>query len=141
MNDQLIYDVGAHLGEDTDFYLRKGFKVVAIEANPVLVEKLKERFRSNLSDGSLTVVSCAISENEGEIEFYVNQSMSVFGTIRPEWAERNALGGCPSTLIKVSAVSSAELISKYGVPYYLKIDIEGADLTCLQGLTRNPDRP
>lgn len=38
MNAQLIYDIGAHLGEDTDFYLKKGFKVVAIEANPFLAE-------------------------------------------------------------------------------------------------------
>lgn len=48
MNAQLIYDVGGHLGEDTDFYLKKGFKVVAIEANPGLAERLSERFRSNL---------------------------------------------------------------------------------------------
>ena len=26
----LIYDVGAHRGEDTEFYLKKGFRVVAI---------------------------------------------------------------------------------------------------------------
>ena len=30
------------MGEDTDFYLKKGFNVVAIEANPVLAEKLRE---------------------------------------------------------------------------------------------------
>jgi len=42
MDAQLIYDVGAQLGEDTDFYLRKGFKVVAIEANPPLAEGLRE---------------------------------------------------------------------------------------------------
>jgi 16S rRNA A1518/A1519 N6-dimethyltransferase RsmA/KsgA/DIM1 with predicted DNA glycosylase/AP lyase activity len=30
----LIYDVGMHHGEDTEFYLRKGFRVVAFEADP-----------------------------------------------------------------------------------------------------------
>ena len=32
----LIYDVGFHQGEDTAFYLKKGFLVVAFEAHPRL---------------------------------------------------------------------------------------------------------
>src|SRR6516162_8698702 len=141
MNAQLIYDVGAHLGEDVDFYLRKGFKVVAIEANPVLAERLRERFRSNLSDGSLSMVDAAIAEKAGEVDFYVNQSNSVWGTIRPEWAERNAILGAPSRLVRVKAITFPEVLSKHGVPYYLKIDIEGADVLCLAGLIGKPDRP
>lgn len=37
LKPNLIYDVGLHRGEDTDFYLKKGFHVVALEANPELV--------------------------------------------------------------------------------------------------------
>jgi FkbM family methyltransferase len=137
----LIYDVGAHLGEDTDFYLKKGFKVVAIEASPDLAEKLRERFRSNLTDGSLVLVNAAIAESAGEVGFYANQSNSVWGTIRPAWAERNAFEGSPSKLIKVKAITLPEVLSQHGVPYYLKIDIEGADVLCLKGLIEKPDRP
>jgi hypothetical protein len=32
----LIYDIGLHKGEDSEFYLKKGFRVVAIEALPSL---------------------------------------------------------------------------------------------------------
>jgi FkbM family methyltransferase len=141
MNAKLIYDVGAHLGEDTDFYLRKGFDVVAIEANPVLAERLRERFKSNLSDGSLVVVETAIAETAGDVGFYVNQAASIFGTIRPAWAERNALAGKPSKLIQVKASLFPELLDMYGAPYYLKIDIEGADVLCLRGLSERADRP
>lgn len=141
MDAQLIYDVGAHLGEDTDFYLKKGFKVVAIEANPVLAEKLRERFHSYLSSASLVVLESAIAEKAGEVPFYLNQSLSVWGTIRTAWAERNALAGSPSKLIKVRAISFPEVLSRHGVPYYLKIDIEGADMLCLEGLSEDPDRP
>ena len=38
MQKDLIYDVGFHRGEDTEFYLAKGFKVVAIEAHPELYQ-------------------------------------------------------------------------------------------------------
>ncbi len=34
MNPDLIFDVGMNNGDDTDFDLAKGFRVVAIEANP-----------------------------------------------------------------------------------------------------------
>ena len=142
MNSELIYDVGGHMGEDTDFYLKKGFKVVAVEANPVLAEKLKERFQSNLFDGSLVLIDAAIAENTGEVDFYVNQSFSIWGTIRPEWSERNALfGNNSSELIKVKATSFSDLLGKHGVPYYLKIDIEGADLLCLESFLDKPDKP
>ncbi len=30
----LVFDVGAHKGEDSDFYLNLGYRVVAVEANP-----------------------------------------------------------------------------------------------------------
>jgi FkbM family methyltransferase len=142
MDSHLIYDVGGHLGEDTDFYLKKGFKVVAIEANPVLAEKLRKRFQSNLSDGSLTLIDSAIAEDTGEVDFYINQSFSIWGTIRPTWAERNAaLGSSSSQLIKVKASNFSDVLSEHGVPYYLKIDIEGADLLCLESLEKKADKP
>jgi len=34
MNKSLIYDLGFYNGDDTDLFLRKGFVVVAVEANP-----------------------------------------------------------------------------------------------------------
>jgi hypothetical protein len=30
----LIFDIGAHRGEDTEYYLRRGFRVVAVECEP-----------------------------------------------------------------------------------------------------------
>jgi hypothetical protein len=40
----LMYDVGFHRGEDTAFYLKKGFCVVAFEAHPRLAEKGRAMF-------------------------------------------------------------------------------------------------
>jgi FkbM family methyltransferase len=140
MNKQLIYDVGAHVGEDTEFYLKKGFKVVAVEANPVLAENLRKKFKSNIADGSLVVVSSAIAETAGEVNFYTNER-SEWGTVRPGFVERNSHMGSPSKSITVRAVSFPEVLREHGVPYYLKIDIEGADLICLEGLKQNAEKP
>jgi hypothetical protein len=41
----LVYDVGFHQGEDTAFYLKKGFRVVAFEAHPRLAENGRPVYR------------------------------------------------------------------------------------------------
>ncbi len=33
VNTKLIFDIGTSEGNDTDFYLRKGFDVVSVEAD------------------------------------------------------------------------------------------------------------
>ena len=48
----LIYDVGMHKGEDTDYYLQKGFRVVAFEANPDLVNLCRTRFANAMTEKS-----------------------------------------------------------------------------------------
>jgi len=59
----LIYDVGMCKGEDTDFYLKKGFRVVAFEADPDLVDMNKKRFAKEINDKKLIIVGGAIVEN------------------------------------------------------------------------------
>ena len=45
---KLIYDVGMHKGEDSDFYLKKGFRVVGFEADPDLAELCRQRFSKQI---------------------------------------------------------------------------------------------
>ena len=35
-DSKVIFDLGMHNGDDTAFYLSRGFNVVALEANPAL---------------------------------------------------------------------------------------------------------
>ena len=45
MEKNLIFDIGFHKGEDTKYYLEKGYKVVAVEANPILTDYGKIKFK------------------------------------------------------------------------------------------------
>ena len=129
----LIYDVGAHLGEDSQHYLAKGFKVVAVEANPDLASHLRKRFAAEMADGRFKLVECVIAEQTGYQTFYVNETTSVWGTAYPQWAARNARLGSDSRVSRLPSRPFAEVMKEFGVPYYLKIDVEGADLLCLDG--------
>ena len=46
----MIFDVGMHIGQDTACYLAKGFQVLAIKANPLLVRDVQStlKMKSNL---------------------------------------------------------------------------------------------
>jgi FkbM family methyltransferase len=130
----LVFDVGFHRGEDTLYYLRKGFDVVAFEAQPDLVEAARRQFATEIADGRLHVVSGAITERgRGSVTFYVHERMSIWGTTDPHQADANQVLG-PSVAITVPAVDFAACLRDHGVPQYLKIDIEAADMLCLEAL-------
>jgi FkbM family methyltransferase len=81
MQDDLIYDVGLHSGKDTEFYLAKGFRVVAIEANPVLATRCKTKFASQIKEGRLHILQLAIGEQAGSCDFFVCDQHDDWSTI------------------------------------------------------------
>jgi FkbM family methyltransferase len=141
VNDSLIFDIGCHNGQDADFYLRKGFNVVAVEANPELCAELRRRFSGHIAEGRFVLIEKAISERAGEVDFFVNLRASIWGTIRADLAKRNQAAGAASKRIVVPSITFSSLIERFGIPHYLKVDIEGADRLCLQGLLPYRDRP
>ena len=141
MNPNLIMDVGMHMGRDTEFYLKKGFTVVAVEANPSLVMKARAVFSDALSQGLLTIHEIAIAEHEGEIDFYINAQHDDWGTISSDFASRNERFGTDNSRLKVRCTRFNTILEQHGIPYYLKIDIEGADMLCLAALKDFAERP
>jgi FkbM family methyltransferase len=70
-DDSLIIDAGMHTGRDTEFYLAQGFRVVAIEANPDLIQSARSRFAEALSSEKLILYDVAIADHDGEAAFYI----------------------------------------------------------------------
>lgn len=138
---RLVFDVGFHKGEDTEFYLKKGFRVVAVEANPSLHRAGLERFAAQIRSGQLTLVHAAVARENGPVGFFVNQRASEWGTVSADFAARNAALGAGSQEISVPGVRFDRIVGEFGVPYYLKIDIEGADLLCLEALRQFAEKP
>jgi FkbM family methyltransferase len=142
MSSALIYDVGAHKGEDTELYLKKGFSVVAVEAVPDLCEHLRRKFSLYVGSGQLKVLNIAVSGMGGSIDFFVDEKYSEFGTANTNWVERNrALGAGKTRKITVESRPLGELMKEHGVPRYCKIDIEGSDLDALKSMRGNTELP
>ena len=134
LKPDLIFDVGFHRGEDTVYYLRKGFRVVAFEAHPDLVDAARRQFATEIADGRLHLVSGAITaRGRDSVTFYIHSRMSFWGTTDSHRADRNEVMG-PSVPVTVPAVDFPACLREHGVPHYLKIDIEAADMLCLEAL-------
>jgi len=127
----LVFDVGFNVGQDTAFYLAEGHRVVAVEADPTLAAKGRERFAREVSTGQLTIVNVGIAEHEGEAQFWVCEGKPEFNSFYKEIAARD---GYAHHSITIPTVRFATLLEQYGTPYFLKIDIEGHDMLCLEGL-------
>jgi len=143
VQDDVIFDVGMHRGGDTAYYLAKGFRVVAFEADPEHVLYCRERFADAIRAERLKIVEGAVASptENGRVTFYKNLGNSFQGTISEEWATRLKHRHKESVAIEVSRIDILEQFREFGIPHYLKIDIEGADRLALAALGSFPARP
>jgi FkbM family methyltransferase len=128
----IVYDVGSHAGNDVAYYLRQGHNVVAIEANPLLTHLTRQRFSAQIDSGHLTLLNYAVSDIECNSEFWICDANLEWSSLNQQIASRYETH---HHKINIPSVRLDKLFLNYGVPEYLKIDIEGTEDRCLAGIT------
>jgi len=128
---QTVFDVGMYNGSDTEYYLELGFRVVAVEANLRFVERARKRFDKELAAGKLVLVHAAVVDQPGPAVLYLSGDDPGSSSISREWVESIN----PAGALEVEGIVYSSLLSAYGTPYFLKVDIEGADRHCVLALT------
>ncbi len=131
MVSDLIYDVGLHDGEDTAYYLSLGHRVVAIDANPSKIEMAKEKFAAHIKAGKLVLVNVGIFPVAGEFDFWVSE-FDFWSSFDQSMASRFSRACVP---VRVRCRPFQEILREFGVPHFLKIDVEGQEDQCLKGLS------
>lgn len=137
MIPDLVMDVGFHVGDDTNFYLKKGFRVVAVEANPALAKAGEARFADAIADGRLALLNVGISDGVGERPFYVNRTNADWSSFLEDAGGR----GGDYEVVSVMQSDLTSIVRDYGTPYYIKIDIEGHDDLCIRELEQWREYP
>jgi FkbM family methyltransferase len=143
----LIFDVGANVGAKTEVFLRLGARVIAVEPEDACLEALKDRFvRYRFSARPVTLIGKAVSEQLGSAKLYVDGPSSAVNTISERWAshlkenknsfkhEHCGLDFARTRNVETTTLES--LIHLYGEPFFIKIDVEGHELSVLRGLRR-----
>lgn len=136
-SSDLIFDIGMNNGDDAEFYLAKGFRVVAVEANPALVTAASKKLAGYIETGRLVILGVGLTEKHGCRIFYVNQNIDAWSSFDPMIASR----GHPIIPMVVETMTVAALIAAHGVPYYAKVDIEGLDSMAVTGLISGTAKP
>ena len=138
MDNNLIFDVGMHKGEDTSYYLFKGFRVVAIDANPDLIESARNNFSSYLMTNQLVLLNFAISDKDNEeLDFNISQNTE-WSSLKKQISNRESRF---QGIIKAKTKRLSSLMMEFGVPHYCKIDVEGCDEVCLDTLSDLDELP
>jgi FkbM family methyltransferase len=130
----LVYDVGLHNGGDTRQYLKDGCHVIAIDANPAMCDEATAEFQHYIDSKQLAILNLGVGERGQKLEFWVCDDNTVWSSFDRVRASRN---GSKHHSVQVDCVPIQDVIARFGVPDYMKIDIEGNDQYCVDGLTKD----
>jgi len=131
---RIIYDIGSNNGDDISYYLLKSDLVVAVEANPVLADLIKSRFQNEISHGKLVVENVVITTaNVSAVDFFIHKTLDVLSQFsQPDDRQVDNF-----EKINLPSKTLVNIISEYGSPFYIKIDVEGYDQELLRHLFHN----
>lgn len=134
----LVFDIGAHAGNRTRAFTSLGCRVVALEPQPDFARLLRALFaRSPLVD----VLEAAVSDVDGRMALAVSERTPTVTTLAASWREARASEPGFARVrwnhvIEIETTTLDTLIDRFGVPAFIKIDVEGAEPRVLAGLSR-----
>jgi FkbM family methyltransferase len=134
----LVFDVGAHVGDRIAAFRRLGARVVAVEPQPALILTLRVLYGRH---PDVVIVPKAVGRAAGTLQMLINVDNPTVSTASPEFvrASRGAAGWEGqawehSIVVEVTTLDA--LIAVNGLPSFIKIDVEGFEAEALCGLTQ-----
>jgi FkbM family methyltransferase len=135
---ELVFDVGAHVGDRVASFRRLGARIVAVEPQPALVRVLKLLYGRS---PDVAIEPVAVGRAIGTTSMMINADNPTVSTASPEFvsAASDAQGWERqrwTRSVPVPVTTLDALIDRHGLPVFIKIDVEGFEEEALRGLSR-----
>jgi FkbM family methyltransferase len=134
----LVFDVGAHVGDRIRAFRRLGARVVAVEPQPAMARVLRLMYGR---DRDVVIETTAVGRAAGMVAMQINVANPTISTASqafiaaaassPRWDSEQW-----TATVSVPVITLDDLIVRHGAPAFAKIDIEGFEAEALNGLTR-----
>lgn len=134
----LVFDVGAHVGDRVAAFRRLGARVVAVEPQPALVATLR---LIHGGDGAAIIEPVAVGRAAGRVELRLNLDNPTVSSASAPFIDaaghaRGWEGQIWTKVLSVPMTTLDALIARHGTPSFVKIDVEGYEAEVLEGLTK-----
>lgn len=132
LKNKLIFDLGANIGDKSHIFLKFTDKIILYEPEEDLYERLKFRFRKN---NKIILNNLLITDQVGDVVLNSIVGNEAYSSIVENYYENFNHLKESSVVKKIKKSSTLNFeINKYGIPYYIKIDCEGAENLILKNL-------
>ena len=129
IENQLVFDIGANVGEMTKRFVSYGCKVVSVEPQVELTN-------NHNYDGTLSIKNACIDNKVGSTTFY-KCTKNVSSSCRKDWRIHHPKLEWNELTLPTITIDS--LIEEFGVPKYIKLDVEGYEHKAIEGLSSKVD--
>lgn len=131
---ELCFDVGANIGNRVDALLNIGAKVIAIEPQEACYTILEMKYGNKIQ-----IIKKGVGAKEGFIDFYISET-SALSSFSTEWIESVEISNRFENtnwnkVLKTEITTLDKLIKDFGLPVFIKIDVEGYESEVLMGLS------
>lgn len=129
----LVFDIGANVGDKTAACRRHGARVVCVEPDARNIATLSARFAD---DSDVQIIAAGAGAIEGSATFYPSPA-SARSTFALD-AMRALNDGCAFHAGSPVGLTTLDaLIARFGRPHFVKIDVEGFEPAVLAGLSQS----
>jgi FkbM family methyltransferase len=137
---QIVFDVGANVGNRTAIFSRLGATVIAIEPQADCVAILERRFERH---ANVHVLHTALSNHIGIATLKIADE-NTLSTLSDKWMSAVKSSGRFANndwtgTEEVSVTTLDKVIEKFGLPSFCKIDVEGGEVEVISGLNQPID--
>ena len=135
----LVFDIGAHFGSYAERFTELGAKVIAVEPNLACCETLRRLAHSR----DIRVENCAAGDAPGKLKLLICVEYPSLSTVTDEWYEAAQQSSRHGTThwqapMEVDVITLDQLAARYGIPAFVKIDVEGFDDHVIRGMSFQP---